>query len=84
MLGIMLMIGVVVVTIGLGWASFALGKAGKPQKVGLVIPIGYFAVRMLMVLVQRPHLGTLLLDLLPGAVIAGIYYALYVNGRHRT
>ncbi len=78
--GLILIGIVVVVTFGLGYVNYRLGKAGKSKKVGLVIPVAYVAVRLIMALVQKPNLGTLIVDLLPGLVVAGIYYALYVHG----
>ncbi|MCM2635265.1 hypothetical protein NDQ38_10835 [Lactiplantibacillus plantarum] len=38
-----------VITIGLGYWSYALGKRNKLNLVGSVIPVGYFIVRLVFV-----------------------------------
>ncbi|WP_461213828.1 hypothetical protein [Lacticaseibacillus sp. GG6-2] len=80
MLGLILIVAVVVITIGLGYVNYALGKLGKSKQVGLVIPVAYCVVRLVMALVQKPNLGALLVALIPALIIAWVYYVLYRNG----
>lgn len=83
LMGVILIVGVVVVTIGLGFVNYYIGKHGAAPKIGAIIPVGYFAVRVLMALVKKPNLGQLFVAMIPAAIIAAVYYQLYRNGIRR-
>ncbi|MGA3555391.1 hypothetical protein ACA614_03350 [Lactiplantibacillus plantarum] len=72
-----------VITIGLGYWSYALGKCNKSNLVGSVIPVGYFIVRLVFVLVLGEGVRELITSLVGNLVITVIYVLLFVWGRQR-
>ncbi|ARK33251.1 hypothetical protein [Lactiplantibacillus plantarum] len=72
-----------VITIGLGYWSYTLGKRNKSNIVGSVIPAGYFIVRLVFVLVLGEGVRELITSLVGNLVITVIYVLLFVWGRQR-
>ncbi|WP_430490900.1 hypothetical protein [Lactiplantibacillus pentosus] len=72
-----------VITISLGYWSYALGKRNKSNLVGSVIPVGYFVARLVFVLVLGEGIQELITSLVGNLVITIIYVLLFVWGRQR-
>ncbi|QYC98202.1 hypothetical protein HZF13_01655 [Lactiplantibacillus plantarum] len=72
-----------VITIGLGYWSYILGKCNKSNIVGSVIPAGYFIVRLVFVLVLGEGVRELITSLVGNLVITVVYVLLFVWGRQR-
>ena len=72
-----------VITIGLGYWSYILGNRNKSNIVGSVIPVGYFIVRLVFVLVLGEGVRELITSLVGNLVITVIYVLLFVWGRQR-
>ncbi|GAB6200575.1 hypothetical protein YMSE1_29540 [Lactiplantibacillus plantarum] len=66
-----------VITIGLGYWSYILGKRNKSNLVGSVIPVGYFIVRLVFVLVLGEGVRELITSLVGNLVITVIYVLLF-------
>ncbi len=66
-----------VITIGLGYWSYILGKRNKSNLVGSVIPVGYFIVRLVFVLVLGEDVRELITSLVGNLVITVIYVLLF-------
>ena len=62
-----------VITIGLGYWSYILGKRNKSNLVGSVIPVGYFIVRLVFVLVLGEGVRELITSLVGNLVITVTY-----------
>ncbi|CDN27134.1 hypothetical protein [Lactiplantibacillus plantarum] len=82
---VFILIGLItaVITIGLGYWSYILGKRNKSNIVGSVIPVGYFIVRLVFVLVLGEGVRELITSLVGNLVITVIYVLLFVWGRQR-
>ncbi|MDE4475079.1 hypothetical protein C1S38_04185 [Lactiplantibacillus plantarum] len=72
-----------VITIGLGYWGYILGKRNKSNIVGSVIPAGYFIVRLVFVLVLGEGVRELITSLVGNLVITVVYVLLFVWGRQR-
>ncbi|EIW15014.1 putative membrane protein [Lactiplantibacillus pentosus KCA1] len=73
----------VVITIGLGYWSYALGKRSKSNLVGSIIPVGYFIVRLAFALVLGEDVREMITSLVGNLVITVVYILLFVWGRQR-
>ncbi|MCM2586101.1 hypothetical protein [Lactiplantibacillus plantarum] len=82
---IILIIGLLllVVTLGLGYWSYLLGKRNQSNFVGTVIPVAYFAVRAILAVMIQTTTHGLVSSLVGGLLFSLIYYGLFVWGKHR-
>ena len=82
---IILIIGLLllVVTLGLGYWSYLLGKRNQSNFVGTVIPVAYFAVRAILAVMTQTTTHGLVSSLLGSLLFSLIYYGLFVGGKHR-
>ncbi|WP_076655683.1 hypothetical protein [Lactiplantibacillus plantarum] len=83
---IILIIGLLllVVTLGLGYWSYLLGKRNQSNFVGTVIPVAYFAVRAILAVMTQTATHGLVSSLVGSLLFSLIYYGLFVWGKHRT
>ena len=72
-----------VITIGLGYWSYILGKRNKSNLVGSVIPVGYFIVRLAFALLLGEGVREMITSLVGNLVFTFIYVLLFVSGRQR-
>ncbi|ARO02022.1 hypothetical protein BIZ31_01625 [Lactiplantibacillus plantarum] len=72
-----------VVTLGLGYWSYLLGKRNQSNFVGTVIPVAYFAVRAILAVMIQTTTHGLVSSLVGGLLFSLIYYGLFVWGKHR-
>ncbi|WP_436703496.1 hypothetical protein [Lactiplantibacillus plantarum] len=82
---VFIVLGVItaVITLGLGYWSYILGKRNKSNIVGSVIPAGYFIVRLVFVLVVGEGVRELITSVVGNLVITVVYVLLFVWGRQR-
>ena len=82
---IILIIGLLllVVTLGLGYWSYLLGKRNQSNFVGTIIPVAYFAVRAILAVMTQTTTHDLVLSLVGSLLFSLIYYGLFVGGKHR-
>jgi len=82
---IFIIIGLItaVITVGLGYWSYVLGKQRKTNLIGSVIPLGYFIVRAIFAVTMGDGTQELLTSLVGSLVIALVYFGLFAWGKHR-
>ena len=82
---IILIIGLLllVVTLGLGYWSYLLGKRNQSNFVGTVIPVAYFAVRAILAVMTQTTTHGLVSSLVGSLLFSLIYYGLFAWGKHR-
>ena len=81
---IILIIGLLllVVTLGLGYWSYLLGKRNQSNFVGTVIPVAYFAVRAILAVMTQTATHGLVSSLVGSLLFSLIYYGLFAWGKH--
>lgn len=85
-LALALILLVVVLTIGLGYWNFKLGQKGKSYGVGLIIPVGYFIVMVVMTSMSHGKNGSLASSVVSSLFMAIIYFIVFtwgVKGAHK-
>ncbi|MBX4157849.1 hypothetical protein VZM76_01715 [Lactiplantibacillus plantarum] len=82
---IILIIGLLllVVTLGLGYWSYLLGKRNQSNFVGTIIPVAYFAVRAILAVMTQTTTHGLVSSLVGSLLFSLIYYGLFAWGKHR-
>ncbi|MCT3222645.1 hypothetical protein EFO81_08140, partial [Lactiplantibacillus plantarum] len=73
---IILIIGLLllVVTLGLGYWSYLLGKRNQSNFVGTIIPVAYFAVRAILAVMTQTAAHGLVSSLVGSLLFSLIYY----------
>ncbi|GAB6199878.1 hypothetical protein FIV11_06515 [Lactiplantibacillus plantarum] len=81
---IILIIGLLllVVTLGLGYWSYLLGKRNQSNFVGTIIPVAYFAVRAILAVMTQTAAHGLVSSLVGSLLFSLIYYGLFAWGKH--
>ena len=74
---------VMVITLGLGYWSYLLGKRNQSNFVGTIIPVAYFAVRAILAVMTQTTTHGLVSSLVGSLLFSLIYYGLFVGGKHR-
>ena len=79
---IILIIGLLllVVTLGLGYWSYLLGKRNQSNFVGTVIPVAYFAVRAILAVMTQTTTHGLVSSLVGSLLFSLIYYGVFAGG----
>lgn len=72
---------ILLITIGLAFGSYRVGKHGVSVGKGLIIPIGYLVLRMLLTIGASAQ--QMLTSLIGAIVIAAAYYGLYALGKSK-
>lgn len=82
---IIILIGllVLVVTIGLGYWNYVLGRHNQANLVGAIIPLGYFIVRAISAVTTQQTTRGMVISLAGSLLIGLVYYGLYILGKHR-
>ena len=80
---IILIIGLLllVVTLGLGYWSYLLGKRNQSNFVGTVIPVAYFAVRAILAVMTQTTTHGLVSSLVGSLLFSLAYYGLSAWGK---
>ncbi|WP_048000503.1 hypothetical protein [Lactiplantibacillus herbarum] len=73
----------IVITLGLGYWSYVLGKRNSTNLVGAIIPAVYFIVRALLAVMMQGSTRELITSLIGSLIFSLIYYGLFVWGKHR-
>jgi hypothetical protein len=74
---------VMVITLGLGYWSYLLGKRNQSNFVGTIIPVAYFAVRAILAVMTQTATHGLVSSLVGSLLFSLIYYGLFAWGKHR-
>jgi len=82
---IIILIGllVLVVTIGLGYWDYVLGRHNQSKLVGAIIPMGYFIVRAISAVTTQQTTRGLVTSLTGSLLFSLVYYGLFVLGKRR-
>ncbi|WP_455583434.1 hypothetical protein [Lactiplantibacillus pentosus] len=73
-----------VITIGLGYWNYVLGKRKKSSLVGSVIPAGYFVVRLIFAFLLCEGAKELVTSISGNVVITVVYVLLFIWGKQRS
>ncbi len=71
------------ITVALGFMQYRLGKKNKSNKIGMIIPIIYFAIRVLVILYVSDVKGSVFTSVIGAIIIAGIYWWIFLSARKR-
>lgn len=74
----------VIVTIGLGYGNYALGRNGKSNRTGLIIPGVYLVLRLLLTVLVGSALRAVLASILGSVIFGVVYYALFKWGQSKS
>lgn len=71
----------VIIVIGLGYWNYTLGRSGKSNRTGLIIPGVYLLIRLLLTVVVGRTIREVLASILGSVIFGVIYYALFKWGQ---
>ena len=71
------------ITIGLGFLQNSLGKKQKDNRTGMIAPIAYLIIRILLVLFTSNQDEQIITSIFGTLIIAGIYWWIFVAARKR-
>jgi uncharacterized MnhB-related membrane protein len=78
-------LAMILITVGLGVMQYQIGKKQKTRSIGLIAPIVYFAIRVLITLFTSNDTTAIATAIVGALIISVIYYLIYsVTKKHRT
>lgn len=72
-----------IITIGLGFLQNNLGKKQKDNRTGMIAPIAYLVIRILLVLFTSNQDEQIITSIIGAFIIAGIYWWIFASVRKR-
>lgn len=72
-----------VLTIAFGFIQYKLGKKNKSNKIGMIIPIIYFVIRMLTIWSVSNIKGSVISSIIGAVIFTGIYWWIFIANKKR-